>query len=316
MYWVRLGVPAGQHEPVAAEPRRVGRVVRHDVLVEQVRQRGQATSRCRGGRCRPSARRRRRARAPCRPRARRGRSSRPSSPPAAADPGRAVPAGPSSSPSAWCWIGWASSPSVAVLSQQGHGTGLLQQGLSIVPRRRRRSPRAVADDTSPGGRQPAPVPHRPRRRSRLATQCSRTRPVGRRTSGEDLVTTVDPRADLSALHRSGRHGAEVPRRTVRRADQAADHRAAAHHDGPGDVPRRAGRALAVAGPRDARRRHAVGRRGQHPQLLPRPRHRRDHAPHQQPAARHRHGAARGRARLRRRAHRRRRRCGSGCSSTG
>ena len=36
------GVPARQHEPVAAEPGRVGRVVRHDVLEEQVRHRRQA----------------------------------------------------------------------------------------------------------------------------------------------------------------------------------------------------------------------------------------------------------------------------------
>ena len=49
--------------------------------------------------------------------------------------------------------------------------------------------------------------------------------------------------------------------------------------------------VAVAGPRDARRRDDVGRRRQHPQLLPRPRHRRGHAPHEQPAARHRHGVA-------------------------
>ena len=41
------GVPAGQHEPVATEPVRVGRVVPHDVLVEQVGRRSQAHRRAR-----------------------------------------------------------------------------------------------------------------------------------------------------------------------------------------------------------------------------------------------------------------------------
>ena len=71
------------------------------------------------------------------------------------------------------------------------------------------------------------------------------------------MTTVDPRADLSALHGPDGIGAEVPRRPVRLADEAAHHRAAAHHDGAGDVPRRAGRPRPLAGRRDARRRHAL-----------------------------------------------------------
>ena len=80
MYWVSERVPAGQHEPVAAEPGRVGRVVRHDVLVEQVGDRGQAHRGAGvavagllhgvGGQ----------QRARCRPRARRGRSTWPSWP--------------------------------------------------------------------------------------------------------------------------------------------------------------------------------------------------------------------------------------------
>ena len=51
------GVPGGEHEPVAAGPVRVGRVVPHHLLEQQVRRRAPGSSRCRGGRCRPSARR-------------------------------------------------------------------------------------------------------------------------------------------------------------------------------------------------------------------------------------------------------------------
>ena len=42
MYRVRLEWPAGQHEPVAAGPVRVGRIVPHHLLEQQVRRRGQA----------------------------------------------------------------------------------------------------------------------------------------------------------------------------------------------------------------------------------------------------------------------------------
>ena len=38
----QAGVAAGQHEPVAAEPVRVGRVVPHDLLEQQVRRRREA----------------------------------------------------------------------------------------------------------------------------------------------------------------------------------------------------------------------------------------------------------------------------------
>ena len=43
----QAGMPAGQHEPVPAEPARVGRVVPEDVLVEEVGRRGQAHRRAR-----------------------------------------------------------------------------------------------------------------------------------------------------------------------------------------------------------------------------------------------------------------------------
>ena len=53
----QAGVPAGQHEAVAAGPVRVGGVVPHHLLEQQVRRRARGSSPCRGGRCRPSGRR-------------------------------------------------------------------------------------------------------------------------------------------------------------------------------------------------------------------------------------------------------------------
>ena len=98
-----------------------------------------------------------------------------------------------------------------------------------------------------------------------------------RTAPKDTVTALEPRTESSAAAPSASAG---PIRSLRRADQAADHRAAAGHHGPDDVPRRSAAcpslwlvvATLVGGT-------LVGRRGQHAQLLPRPRHRRGHAPH-------------------------------------
>ena len=70
------GVPAGQHEPVAAEPVGVAGVVAHRPAGTACRPAGPGSSRCRGGRCRPSARRPRPAPGWCRRRAGRARSSR------------------------------------------------------------------------------------------------------------------------------------------------------------------------------------------------------------------------------------------------
>src|SRR3954471_13395328 len=69
-----------------------------------------------------------------------------------------------------------------------------------------------------------------------------------------------------------------PSGRLHRAHQAADHRAAAGHDGAGDDAR--GRRLAVveAAAVHPRRRHAGGRGGQRLQLLLRPRHRQADAP--------------------------------------
>ena len=77
MYCVRLEWPGGEDEPVAAEPVRVRRVVPQHVLVEQVGRGRQADRRARGGRCRPSRRRRRPGPGRCRRPAGPGRSSRP-----------------------------------------------------------------------------------------------------------------------------------------------------------------------------------------------------------------------------------------------
>ena len=55
-----------QHEPVAAGPVRVARVVPQPLLEQQVGRRAPCSSRCRGGRCRPSGRRPWPARARCR----------------------------------------------------------------------------------------------------------------------------------------------------------------------------------------------------------------------------------------------------------
>ena len=72
-------VTAGEHEPVPAGPVRIGRVVTHHLLEEQVRRRGQAHRRARDGRCRPSAPRPWPAPGRCRRPGRRSRSS-PASP--------------------------------------------------------------------------------------------------------------------------------------------------------------------------------------------------------------------------------------------
>ena len=76
------------------------------------------------------------------------------------------------------------------------------------------------------------------------------------------------------------------------ADEAAGHRAAARHDGPGDDPRRRRPPVALADRRGARRRgHGRGRR-QHDQLLDRARPRQHDAAHPRPPASRRATSAR------------------------
>ena len=132
-----------------------------------------------------------------------------------------------------------------------------------------------------------------------AVRCRRSLAV-QRTRGPVTATDPRPRCGLRRRRPRQRSPCRPPlgrahRPGVRRADQAADHRDAAGHD-------RARRcswpreglppAWLVAG--DARRRHAGRRQRQHAQLLPRPRHRRGHAPHPPAAAGHRRGLARAR----------------------
>ena len=90
-------------------------------------------------------------------------------------------------------------------------------------------------------------------------------------------------------------GGPVSLGRLRRADQAAHHRAAARHDAAGDDPRR-GRAARIWTSCVATMVGGTlrGRQRERAQLLPRPRHRRGHAPYRAPAARAPRGlAARG-----------------------
>ena len=91
---------------------------------------------------------------------------------------------------------------------------------------------------------------------------------------------------------------------LRGADQAADHRAAARHDRPGDGPRdprgpgHADRRLGAAHVLDARLRDARRGLGERDQPVPRARHRRPHGPDPAPAAAGQRGHAGARGRLR------------------
>ena len=209
-------MPAGQHEPVAAEPvsGRTGRA--HDVLVEQVRRRAPGSSRCRGGRCRPSARRRRRARGRCRPRARRGRSTSPS-----------WRAGRRDRPGSVRWVGLVLRLRVVVvltgasLAGVVHTAGRVQPSHGLVsglPRRLGLGQRRTKARTA----ESAPAPADPK---------------------DDVATTsIDDPDPAVQRPRSTPHGGGLPR-----PDQAADHRAAARHHRAGDVPGRARGAVSLAG---------------------------------------------------------------------
>ena len=116
------------------------------------------------------------------------------------------------------------------------------------------------------------------------------------TAGRGHVRSIDPAAEsrhpsaTARRHRCGsqRRRVSAPRPRafgatsvgVRRPDQAADHRAAARHHGPDDVPRRSGasRPSGWSSRRWSAARSRAGG-GQHAQLLHRPRHRRADAPH-------------------------------------
>ena len=128
-----------------------------------------------------------------------------------------------------------------------------------------------------------------RRSSRVLLLCTgRGRAVAAGSSGSDgggRRRRGRATATRGAVPTSAGHGARL-----HRADEAADHRAAARHDRPGDGPRDArgarhpARPLGVADGLDARRRDARRRQRERDQLLPRPRHRRADDPDPAPAA--------------------------------
>ena len=270
----QAGVPAGQHEPVAAEPLVVGRVVPHARSGRAGRRRGPGSSPCRGGRCRPSGPRPRPARGRCPPRARRGRSSRPSR------------------------HGWA---------RVAHRPGGPARSRT-VPRRRcdvavlgavtaRSTPAASLDPAVPAS---APT-WSPRARARVRASARVDRPCDaapcRRRRRQLRAST---RTEDAVTRPSTPTGAAPPGRpSIAAAGRRLRRRSAAYVALTKPriielllvttVPTMflAARRLPprVAGAGHARRRHAGGRQREHAELLPRPRHRRGHAPHRAAAAR-------------------------------
>lgn len=80
-----------------------------------------------------------------------------------------------------------------------------------------------------------------------------------------------------------------PHQGIRGADEAADHRAVAHHHRSGDVPGRSGCARSVARPRNHHRRIHLRGRCECAQHVHRPRHRRVDGPYVAATAGHRNG---------------------------
>ena len=202
-------VPGGQHEPVAAHPVRVGGVVPHRLLEERVGRRAPGSSPCRGGRCRPSARR---------PWPAPGRCPRP------AGPGRSMSSLLTSVRSSQRSAGRCGSVPV-----QGHA-GPRWRAYSASVSRTHTVPRLPA---CPG------QAVRPTRldpvRCASPTTCPADRP-------EVRVTAVDPHVSVPARGLPGPPTVARRARRLRRADEAADHRAAAADHRAGDVPRPARRA--------------------------------------------------------------------------
>ena len=111
----------------------------------------------------------------------------------------------------------------------------------------------------------------------------------RRPAVRIFVTTVDPRADLSALHGPDGSGVKflvgqyVSLMKPRIIELLLITTIPVMFLADRGVPDLWLVVATVVGGT------LVRRRGQHPQLLHRPRHRRGHAPHEQASARHRHG---------------------------
>jgi hypothetical protein len=249
----QAGVPAGQHEPVAAEPVRVARVVPHDVLVEQVGRGGQAH---RGARV------------------------------AVADLLHGVGGQhPGGVDGADVQVG---PPGLASLRAGTERVDAVPDGGSGGPsgpgawRRRSRafgagSAGRLAQPTRSSGRVAADLS--------VAVTGQAPRPG---SYLPDRVTAPSTRAPSSPrTRRAVRVAGSASSSAVRRADQAADHRAAAHHHGAGHG---AGRSAAYRRggwswpPWSAARCRPAPPT---PQLRHRPRHRRAHEPHQPAAPGHR-----------------------------
>ena len=136
-------------------------------------------------------------------------------------------------------------------------------------------------------------------RSRRSRPCPTLRADAGRWQSVSMITERPAGDRPGSDRRAGGRGRRRPaatcgarRRGVRRADQAADRRAAAGHHRAGDDAGRRRPAVAVADRRGAGRRLARGRRGERAQLLHRPRHRPADAAHHAPPAARAHGVAR------------------------
>ena len=223
------GVPARQDEPVAAEPRGVGRVVRHDVLEEQVRGRSQAH---RGAGVTVAG-------------LLHGIRSQHADGVDGAHvevaPPRLAGHGPGEVPA----------PSGGRLGAAAARGLRAHRGLSrgvVHTSGRSVDHPSVCTTPWPGSRNASCAtggggPHTGT--ARIAEHPSR-RPEGRRGHHPD-----DDRLAVGPAARPTTDVVELPR-----PHQAADHRAAPRHDRAGDVPRRGWRAVAVARRRHPRRGHA------------------------------------------------------------
>ena len=293
-----------QHEPVAADPVRVGRVVPQPLLEEQVGGRAPGSSPCRGGRCRPSGRRPWPARATVSI-ARRSRSPKPS--------GRVG-------------CGWAGLPvGASVAASAGASDPVLCVMWWVLPRGRPGVVGSASVCGRPGRR--GPGLHRRRRRRALPAARAASTLINPSHPRSCRAVPGPARATVAAVPIPGSKRTSVlsppvvPRVRAARPVTALSERPG--RSPPAAVVRaRLGAYVALTKPRiielllvttvpammlaaggwpswrlllaHAGRRHARGRRGQRLQLLLRPRHRQADAPHRSGVRCRRARSARGR----------------------
>ena len=271
-------MPAGQHEAVAAGPVRVGRVVAQEPLEQQVAPPGPGSSPCRGGRCRPSARRPWPGRGRCRRRAGRGRSTR----------------------SRWTFRRCFVDVSATALLVS---TGVAMSALTR--RHRRMSAQVTTSLPEVAGCLRDALCWRRAERSAGAITLAWSDPF---SSRRPCVTAVDARPPRRGrtVAATGTPGqilrAYVALTKPRIIELLLVTTVPTMILAAGGLP---GLELVA---RDPGRRHARRGQRQHAELLPRPRHRRGDAPHRASPAGDRRGHAAGGAGLRPRARRRGRRC--------